>query len=1216
MKTSNCTTYKWWIKIFHPVVISILIVLGISANNVFAELAIRVNAGGGNYTDGAGRLWQTDTGFNTGSSASTTSAISGTVDDPLYRTERWDPVPSPDLLYSFSVPAGWYRVNLHFAEIYSGAFINGGRIFDVTIENKLVLDDLDIYAEVGANAVLVKGFDVEVVDGQLNIQFGHNVESPKIAAIEIVQLAQPPQQAVQITSTPPTTATVGKTYSYDVDAAGMPAPVYSLDIAPTSMSINAVTGLIQWTPDADGEYDVTVRAANGIGQDSTQYYTISAAAASQFAVRVNAGGGSYADGAGRLWQADTGFNTGSSASTTSAISGTVDDPLYRTERWDPVPSPDLLYSFSVPAGWYRVNLHFAEIYSGAFFNGGRIFDVTIENKLVLDDLDIYAEVGANAALVKGFDVEVVDGQLNIQFGHNVESPKIAAIEIVQLAQPPQQAAQITSTPPTTATVGKTYSYDVDAAGMPAPVYSLDIAPTSMSINAVTGLIQWTPDADGEYDVTVRAANGIGQDSTQYYTISAAAASQFAVRVNAGGGSYADGAGRLWQADTGFNTGSSASTTSAISGTVDDPLYRTERWDPVPSPDLIYSFSVPAGWYHVNLHFAEIYSGAFFNGGRIFDVAIENKLVLDDLDIYAEVGANAALVKGFDVEVVDGQLNIQFGHNVESPKIAAIEIVQLAQPPQQAPQIVSIPITESFIGAGYRYRVAATGFPVPQFQLTESPTGMAVNPATGLITWIPSNVGTFNVTVVASNGIGPADNQSFSISVANTGALPSGLITFFRYDYDIGAEFENVSGSSPAFCVSTCPAVVDGKINGAIGFDGLNSELSIAANSNFNWSSNGSFTIEFWMKTGQTTPLSSNQIIVGRDDAASDLHWWAGIDTLGKPVFQLRDVTGAGVYLVGKKMLTNNVWHHLALVRDAAFDENRIYVDGVLDGIAKFDYASGFGSNNAAIDIGWLNLNVSVSGGYHFRGAIDELAIYDKALSINDIRQHYFLARSYDADGSIAIKIMPLGDSITYDNYPGETRPVGERTAYRQQLWLDLKASGHNVDFVGSQIAGQDIVPSFDPDNEGHPGWRDDQIATTVYNFLSLNPADVILLHIGTNLLTTNPNDVKDILNEIDAFESDYHRDVTVILARIINRAGYLCGQGSTTTTFNNNVQNMAMERINNGDKIIIVDMECGAGIDYRLSTAGGDMNDLLHPIANGYFKMATKWYEMLVGFLP
>ncbi|WP_405230266.1 hypothetical protein [Lentisalinibacter sediminis] len=46
-------------------------------------------------------------------------------------------------------------------------------------------------------------------------------------------------------------------------------------------------------------------------------------------------------------------------------------------------------------------------------------------------MDIYSEVGANAALIKSIPVTVTDGRLEIQFLHVVENPKISAIEVVQ-----------------------------------------------------------------------------------------------------------------------------------------------------------------------------------------------------------------------------------------------------------------------------------------------------------------------------------------------------------------------------------------------------------------------------------------------------------------------------------------------------------------------------------------------------------------------------------------------------------------------------------------------------------------------------------------------------------------------------------------------------------------------------------------------------------------
>jgi lysophospholipase L1-like esterase len=166
-----------------------------------------------------------------------------------------------------------------------------------------------------------------------------------------------------------------------------------------------------------------------------------------------------------------------------------------------------------------------------------------------------------------------------------------------------------------------------------------------------------------------------------------------------------------------------------------------------------------------------------------------------------------------------------------------------------------------------------------------------------------------------------------------------------------------------------------------------------------------------------------------------------------------------------------------------------------------------------------------------------------------------------------------------------------------------------VNFVGSVISGQSVFG--DPQHEGHGGATDADIAADVLTWLrQADPVDVVLLHIGTNDLNTDPSDVEAILDQIDAYETGPGgRPVWVILARIINRMNHTCPSPSTTTTFNRNVAAMAQDRIDNdGDKIIIVDMECGANIDYR-ARPQGDMNDDLHPFSTGYDKMAAVWFD-------
>ncbi len=225
-----------------------------------------------------------------------------------------------------------------------------------------------------------------------------------------------------------------------------------------------------------------------------------------------------------------------------------------------------------------------------------------------------------------------------------------------------------------------------------------------------------------------------------------------------------------------------------------------------------------------------------------------------------------------------------------------------------------------------------------------------------------------------------------------------------------------------------------------------------------------------------------------------------------------------------------------------------------------------------------------------------------------------LAQSGPGRQRQAVRIMPLGDSITWDITFGDTRPDGLRTGYRQPLWLALQAEGFQVDFVGSLQAGQDAVPPFDPDNEGHSGWTDAQIAANIYGWLTANPADVILLHIGTNGLDASPNDVANILDEVDRYEDDHSVAITVFIARIIQRIPY----SATTTLFNDNVEAMALGRVSSqGDRIVMVDMEDGAGLIYEIDTSAlvGDMYDYLHPNSKGYPKMAAQWFGALEPFL-
>jgi lysophospholipase L1-like esterase len=197
--------------------------------------------------------------------------------------------------------------------------------------------------------------------------------------------------------------------------------------------------------------------------------------------------------------------------------------------------------------------------------------------------------------------------------------------------------------------------------------------------------------------------------------------------------------------------------------------------------------------------------------------------------------------------------------------------------------------------------------------------------------------------------------------------------------------------------------------------------------------------------------------------------------------------------------------------------------------------------------------------------------------------------------------MPLGDSITLGKDANGAPEVGYRVGYRRELFFSLVEAGFNVDFVGSVDEGDLAVPVFDSNHEGHAGFTDNQVGANVYQWLSNNPADVVLLHIGTNNPETSAADVDFILSEIDRFNPA----VEVVLAKIINTQSY----NPTITTFNNNLESIALARIAAGDKITIVDMESAL-------IAAEDFTDNLHPNTSGYTKMSEVWFEALNGVLP
>ncbi|MEX2430589.1 MAG: malectin domain-containing carbohydrate-binding protein, partial [Dehalococcoidia bacterium] len=154
-----------------------------------------------------------------------------------------------------------------------------------------------------------------------------------------------------------------------------------------------------------------------------------------------------------------------------------------------------------------------------------------------------------------------------------------------------------------------------------------------------------------------------------------------LRINAGGGEVTDSSGDRWQADRAYSSsagwgyveddgvGGRAEHRQSIADTQDDAIFSSERW----GMDA-YWVDVTDGTYHVEILFAETYTGITGAGQRVFDVEIEGETAVSGLDVYGEAGFAAAVTReARDVDVTDGRLEITFSPDVEQPMIKGIAI---------------------------------------------------------------------------------------------------------------------------------------------------------------------------------------------------------------------------------------------------------------------------------------------------------------------------------------------------------------------------------------------------------------------------------------------------------------------------------------------------------------------------------------------------------------
>lgn len=418
--------------------------------------------------------------------------------------------------------------------------------------------------------------------------------------------------------------------------------------------------------------------------------------------RINAGGATLSQ-AGFTFYSDknhpqqivTTGNTYSSSTAvdTSMLPSDVPSALFVTERYATATQTPFSYQFPVTPGQYQVSLYFAETWSGAFAPGKRVFGVNVEGT-VISDIDIYAEVGANTAIQKKLIVSA-DNTLNIDFIRKIQNPAIKGIQIerIEADDTANTAPNVNLGPDLNINEGDILELNaiVSDDGLPSNTLSMQWKKLSgpgivdfSSIHNPQTTASFSQ--SGQYEIELIASDGELNSSArlviQVNEINATVDPAL-YRINIGGPTLQQG-NLKWLADSDFaNFASPANTyfttasidTSLLAADVPSALFQSERWSAPVQGDLTWGLPVPPGDYAVRLYFAEIYSGAYEIGGRVFSIEVENS-VIDNLDVFAEVQANTAMVHTLQV-TSDSVLNIQLKRITQNPALKALEILPIS-----------------------------------------------------------------------------------------------------------------------------------------------------------------------------------------------------------------------------------------------------------------------------------------------------------------------------------------------------------------------------------------------------------------------------------------------------------------------------------------------------------------------------------------------------------